>query len=927
MLCCFGAGLSAQAITGTITDSDGTPLIGASILVEGTTTGAVTDLDGNFSINAPANSENLIISYTGFQTQTVRLVPGQRAYTITLSEGVNLSEIVVSGQGVGLERKRLTTTVDVIGSEELELAPITQLDQLLQSRLQGTQIRLSSGQPGTASIIRNRGPLTANGSSTPVIIIDGVRVDNLNSRPALNVGTGGANSSALADIPVESIERVEFIRGGAATTLYGADAANGVLQIFTKKGTAGQARVNAGIVLGAMVGEREFLRFEQTGDLLFETGLVQQYRFGVDGGNDKVTYNFSGSFYDDDGFNDINEQRRINARFGTRAIISDKLTYSGTAAFTSNFFTRDYNANTSFSRFGGIEGGNFGIIDTLGSDRLDEIRMQLRREAEATDITDAIRRWSTSQQLEYKPFQGFTGRLIVGLDNRRNRNDEIASNELLIAKGSRAPGTTDQGSFTRATRDFLSLTGDLAAGYEFDAGSNFSFNTTAGAQVFREQDEQLLLSGTNLVEGSRIINNTADQTVSEFFEAITFGGFYLAENIGFKDKLFFDFGTRWDFNSAFGDDIGLINLLRFGLRYSLTDEPFMINSSLSNIFTRVSFRANYGEASNFPTPFARDRLFAANPFLGSPSYTFGNPGNPDLRPEVVKSYEVGGDFSFVNGRIGLGVTYYDQTTEDAIFSAPSAPSVGQLNQEANVGEISNKGFEFGLDLGIVQTQDVDFSVNASLTTNTNEVVSAGGSPEFSVGGFSFLGSFVREGQPLGYFRGANPTVNADGEFSVERNAVLGNPTPDGYGTIGFNFRFKRFTAFASADYQYGAQGIAVDDVLRFFDGISDEGRIPDAALEQAGSFFDLAGYWVEDTDFLKVRNIGLSYNVNTTNLPFKSLRVGFNMRNPLVFAQSSFDPEITGSGIAAQGGFAAGGFGYGTESAPEQYLFTLDFSF
>ncbi|MGB3547012.1 MAG: TonB-dependent receptor, partial [Saprospiraceae bacterium] len=617
-----GTLLAQRTVTGSVTDTEGTPLIGASLLVEGTSSGTVTDFDGNFTINnVPATATALIVSYTGYATSEVDIPDDNKIDIVLEDNAIGLTEIVVSGQGVGIERKRLTTTVDVITSEQLELAPITQLDQVLQSRLPGAQIRLSSGQPGTASIIRNRGPITANGSSTPVIIIDGVRVDNLNSNPTLGLNTGGASSSALADIPIESIERVEFIRGGAATTLYGADAANGVLQIFTKKGTSGSARLTGGAIVGAMVGEEKFLKFEETADVLFEPGLVQQYRVGVDGGSDVATYNFSGSFYDDDGFNDLNEQRRISARFGTHANIGKNISYDGSASFTSNYFTRDYNANTSFSRFSNLESGDFGDLTTISGAGLDSIRTDLFEQGSLTDITEAIRRFQTSQQITYKPFEGFTSRLIVGLDSRRSRQEEIATNALYISKGLVAPGTSNRGTIDRSTRDFIALTADLALGYEVSLGNDFSFNTQVGTQLFRNQDEQLLLQGSNLIEGSVSLNNTAEITTQDFFQAITFGGFYVAENIGFKDKLFLDLGLRWDFNSAFGESIGLVNLKRIGLRYSLTDESFMQEGRIADILTRFSIRANYGEASNFPTPFARDQVFNSIPLFGFPAYT------------------------------------------------------------------------------------------------------------------------------------------------------------------------------------------------------------------------------------------------------------------------------------------------------------------
>ncbi|RMF03210.1 MAG: TonB-dependent receptor, partial [Bacteroidetes bacterium] len=392
------------------------------------------------------------------------------------------------------------------------------------------------------------------------------------------------------------------------------------------------------------------------------------------------------------------------------------------------------------------------------------------------------------------------------------------------------------------------------------------------------------------------------------------------------NKLFLNGAIRWDGNSAFGEEIGFVPIYRVGLTYSLTDEPFMQEGTISDIVSRFSIRANYGQATNLPTPFARDRLIVADPYNGDVAYTFGNPGNSELGPEVVNSIEYGFDASFFDARFGLSFTAYDQTTEDAIFSPDQAPSTGQLSQETNIGEVSNKGIELQTYVDVLRSKDFDLTVNASLTTNDNLVVSSGGAPEFVVGGFTFLGSYVKEGQPLGYLRGGKPIFDAEGNLvEVERNAFLGNPNPTAYGSVGLNFRWKQLGVFASGDFQSGASGVAVDDVLRYFGGVSDPGRIPENAAN--ASFFDLAGVWVEETDFFKVRNIGISYNVPVANSGLSRLQLGLNLRNPIVWGSSSFDPEVTGAGIAPQDGFGVGGFGFGTESAPRQILFNVKIGF
>ena len=277
-----------KTITGSVSDETG-PLPGVSVLIKGTTNGTETDFDGKYSIDTKVG-DVLVYSFVGMKSQE-KTVGVSNTIDVVLEADNILDEVIVTGQGSGISKKRLSTTVDVLNSDDIDKIPSRSIDQMLQSTSPSAQIRLSSGQPGTASIIRTRGPISASSSSTPVVIVDGIRVDNLNSNPQLGLNTGGADVSALADIPVESIERIEYIKGGAATTLYGADAANGVIQIITKKGRSGKASVFVETNFGIIEATDDFLKYKRTGEAIFETGYSNEIRVGVNGGNDKFTYN------------------------------------------------------------------------------------------------------------------------------------------------------------------------------------------------------------------------------------------------------------------------------------------------------------------------------------------------------------------------------------------------------------------------------------------------------------------------------------------------------------------------------------------------------------------------------------------------------------------------------------------------------------
>ena len=932
-------------ITGQVTDAvSGQALPGVNVIVQELQIGAASDIDGQYTIDElEAGTYTLVASFIGFKqySKTITLGAGQELVeNIPLSEDlIGLEEIVVTGQGSGIEKRRLSTTIDVITPKQLEASATNRLDQILQAQLPGTQVRFSSGQPGTASMIRSRGPVSANFSTTPVIYVDGVRIDNLNTSSGLSLDTGGAQSSSLPDIPTENIERIEYIKGGAATTLYGSDAANGVIQIFTKKGLPGRSDFSFQSELGIISGTEDYLRFGRTADILFEDGFSQTYRLAGNGGTRNFTYSFSGSMHDNNGFRLNNENTKYSLRTTLGAKVSDVTQYTGSFSFASNLYTRDYNANTSFSSFGNLEGGTFGDLDTLSDEDFNDLMESERRSVNLVDIVGDTKRFQTSQSMEFAPIKNLSARVTLGIDYRFNVEQETESPAFNLAIGN-DPTSSD---ITRVDRRFLGLTLEGIVRHEHKAG-DFSFVSTAGGQIFRDEDDQALLQASNIAQGTSSINNAAEQTAQDFELTVANYGFYGQENIGFKDRYFVEAGLRVDYNSAFGEEIGAVVYPKVGGAYVLSEEPFFSSIVPKVVISNLKLRANLGFAGNFPTPFQNDRTVLASTFDNQVAYTFGQVGDADLKPERVRTFEVGGDVGILNDRVSVELTYYKSVTEDALFTIPFAESAGQASQLTNIGEVENEGWEINTQFFVINRRDVDLRLNASVNTLDNVVTKNGGAPAFTVGGFTFLGQQVEAGKPLGFLQGDRPIFDDEANFvEAERNANLGSPLPDVFGNLSLSLTvLNRLRLFALADYQVGAQGIAVDDVLRFFNGSQDADRFPTApdgsipALTQA-TFFDLAGVWVEDTDFFKVRLISLGYTIPEKfyrNKLIKRIDVGMKVVNPFNFVKSSFDPEITGdnglsnrSELTQQDALNLGVFGFGTESPPRQFLFDVKLNF
>jgi outer membrane receptor protein involved in Fe transport len=775
--------------------------------------------------------------------------------------------------------------------------------------------------------------------------VDGVRVDNLNSMAELSLNVSGNRSqgtqtSSIADIPLENIDRIEYVPGGAATTLYGSDAANGVIQIFTKKGTPGPTQLSIESEIGWETPVEKAFFFPETADLLYRNGLTQSYRLSADGGSENATWSFSGSVRDREGYRIANNgSRNYQARTGVQARVSDALRYTGSFGFGWNHYdrTRDGNAG-GYTPLWLLEGGRISALgfsndlSAMNDSELNELRTFLTRAEDLQNYQVQVARFQMSHGFRWETNSNLSFNATAGLDHRSSNERGILTNEFLIHTRVQPEGTDDRGTISSFDRRFLGLTLEATGQHRLERGP-LSLVTSAGGQLFRDEDDQSARTALNVRDGSETVRGAGTTQADDFFLELVNYGLYVQQNWGFYDRYFLDVGLRADGNSAFGEEVGLQYYPKVGFSYDLGSEDFFRNSVSSDVISSLRLRGNYGVAGNFPPPFANDRTVSFASYLGNQTAAFGQPGNPDLKPEKTHTLELGGELQALSGRMTLQLNWYDASTRDALFLVPSSPSTGEGTQLRNVGEISNTGVELQLVGDVLRRDGMTARVTASYNTLDNEVVDAGGSPIFGISGFSSstVESVVNEGWPVGALRGTTATINPDGSLTEpELLQYLGKPLPDRFGSLGLEMTFGgNLRINADADWQTGAQLHSFNRQFRYLYGLDDP-KLPDPLLEAnpgpiRGNWLNFTNYFVEDTDYLRFRNVSVTYTLSEDVVGrwARSVDLGFSVQNPLGWWTSSFDPESDHSGAASQGGATVGGFNYASDPAPRSFLTTV----
>ena len=947
------AELAAQGgtVTGSVRDAvSQTPLPGAQISIVGTTMGNLANNVGRYLIlNVPAGTHTVRVNLIGYSTQDIEVTVAEGGaatadFTIR-HDAISLEGVVVTGTAGQARRREVGNSISAIVAEDIRYTAVTDFGDVLQGRTSGIQVNDHSGQVGAASQIRLRGNNSLTQGNNPLIYVDGVRME---SNPIGSDDEGAQTPSTLDMINPADIERMEVIKGPAATTLYGTEASGGVIQIFTKRGVAGAPAWAFAMEQGMSVMPHQgpaadvnpsglFLNTcrdsgilnHQTGEMgvdepgcpesgsWFRNARHQVFNMSVRGGGETATYFVSGQYGDRQGV--VDPQGADN--YSVRANISfqplDGLNISLNNTYARRNITWIPNGNNASGLYLNVLRGTAGY--TPGND--DSLVLE-------NDIFTHLDQYITGVAVNWSPNALFSHRMNVGID--------YTSSDFIDFKGwgfyeDHAGNREIDQQFDR------NLTFDYSGVFDYSPLDNISSNFSWGGQLYEEYSWSLngfdeLFAGP----GEQVLGGGNLPQVFENRLTVRSGGFFLQEMVGLSDKLFVTGGIRWDGFSTFGEGFGIAAYPKLQGAYTISDESFFPFDWAET----VKLRAAWGESGKAPGAFAAKRIYEAiSADEQVPGVIIDNLGNSDLGPEISSEIEYGVDASFFGGRVSVEFTAYDQTTRDALIGVQEAPSGG--TEEAttrNLGEVKNWGTETLVHFVPVRTDDIEWDIGFNFSTNDSEIT--------DLGPLEDLGTSRQLGLPL-WIRWDDILQNPDavGELPDYEKGYIGNLFPTE--TVGLNTRltlWRSLTLDVVGEGQYGMVrpvGIAYQNVRRrvwpgggcpaiqdMYYSLRGSGSsrvaqmgLPASDIARCIGPYSDQGMWTDAADFFKVRSASLTYRLPDNLVPgARSAQIGIAGKN--LWTRTDYrglDPEANDNGFG--------------DSTPNEYynmapprIFMLNFS-
>ncbi len=932
-------------IRGQVTDAvTMRPLSGVQVSVPGTGRGGLANTSGQFLIlNVPTGTFTLRAEMIGYATAEaqVTVTAGQVATAdFKLSQSaLQLDAIVVTGTPGQTQKRALGNSVSQFNAAAVtENMPVPNVQTMLQGRTPGLTILSSGGGAGDGSHIQLRGAGSLNAGIEPVMYVDGVKIESGNQG-------GGCGSqvhctSAMDFLNPDDIESIEVIKGPAASTLYGAEAAAGVIQIITKKGRAGAgvqwtASLDAGTSAWALPrpvtywyctpsnvasssfpgctaeGMRVYRPFDDNPNAMRGNPGSDDPngagRYGMNlsasGGGELFKFFLSADKSDEQGVFLNNYSRRLGGRANFGFTPSEKLNFNMNLGYARTHIRSPLSNNSSNSI---LRNGMRGRADATYQYEVG-YRNFGPTLANEYDLENRGERYTLGLTANYTPFKWFTNRLVLGLDNQ-NRN---VSDFTGIDQTGNAPwGTTRATGYTDIElRPIHNWTLDYSGTINTDINENVNSALSAGMQLNSRKSEVYGVTGEGLVANTlNLVSSAAVNRGSQSFSEQTSLGFYVQEMVGWKNRLFGTAAVRVDDNSAFGNNFSLVVYPKAQLSYVISDEDWFDYGFVD----QLKLRAAWGQAGNPPDPFTADRTYTADVttvgdavvnILRQSSY-----GNSDLKAETGSELELGFESSLFDGRMGVDFTYYRQNTKDALIGVPDPPSSGfNGTHYINVGSIKNDGIELMLTTTPVYTRSVQWDASLAASWNKNELVSWGDAPltEIAFGEFATVQKHI-PGYPMGGFwsqdvardAGGNPVLDASGDVTVlDDKQYVGPALPTR--ELGFTNTFtlfNNFRVFANLDYKGGNyQWCAICSIRSRIDLNTRFVNDPNSDPTEVKVVESLqTKTWIKPADFIKLRELSVTYQLPSSiaeAMRFNSASVTLSGRNLWMWSKYKFDTD------------------------------------
>jgi len=793
----FCAAMQAQTtVTGVVSDQNG-PLPGVSVLLNGTTNGAVTDFDGKYILSKVPSNGTLVFSYIGYKTQNI-LVNSKTIINVVLAEDMqSLDEVVVVGYGT-MKRSDLTGSVVSVSSEAINQSVSTSVEQVLQGRAAGVQINQNSGAPGSSSSIRIRGISSLTGSNEPIFVIDGVIIDG---------STGSNNNNPLESINPSDIVSLDVLKDASATAIYGSRAANGVIIITTKRGKAGELSItydtylgwqqiptkinlldlkqyaihhNTRADLGIVQRDNNYIRPDLLGpgtdwqDELFTTAMMQSHNLSASGGSENTTYAMGIGYLDQDGI-------AVGSAF-------DRFNLRGTIDSQVKEFIK-VGVNLALS--------NSHLKTTVSEQALIPTALRQTPNVAVRNADGSFDGPDTDQFVQNNPVG------LAAIKDNRNENINLRANtyaEITLTKGLKVKTTyaLDYGFSNEYRFDpsytFGALVNEVRESNRSKSYSKYwnwnnlltydktfgahSVNVILGQEMQESKWENLTGYRSGFITNGSTDLNAGDATTARNSNASNksaISSYFGRMFYSFDDKYLITGTIRRDGSSKFGEKNRWGWFPSAAVAWKISNENFLKDNSVIN---NLKLRLGWGSVGNQNAPnYAYTPTYTASPTTFGPGLLAANTANPDIKWETTSSSNVGLDLNLFKNRIELIVDLYYKKTKDLLLEKPLPRYVGVAGigstrpPQVNIGSLENKGLEVTLNTVNSSTKDFSWRSNFVFSLNRSNVL-----------------SLVNQSSIL------NKTLQQGSDISIVTRTAIGKPIGQfyGYKVIG---RFEKATDF------------------------------------------------------------------------------------------------------------------------------------